>query len=176
MNKNLLEQDENNLLEMQPTGVTTFENTDNSSFSETDDTENLLEIPELTIDLPNVSQTPETASRAANITQSVGTQAEETKAETQVKEIKDIQPENSDETLFQPSAVPESTAETARKSGLAYGAAITLFGSVIFLLVIGWFADWLFGTSPWGIIGGIILGAIIGFYQFFRITSQIFKK
>ena len=82
--------------------------------------------------------------------------------------------ENSD-MLFQSPAEPESFAETARKSGLAYAAAITLFGSIVFMLLIGWFADLLLGSSPWGIVIGIILGAAIGFFQFFRLTSQILK-
>lgn len=78
--------------------------------------------------------------------------------------------------LFQMQSKPESTAETARKSGLAMSAAIALFGSVVFLLVIGWFADLLLGTSPWGIVGGIVIGSIVGFFQFFRMTSQILKN
>ena len=69
----------------------------------------------------------------------------------------------------------ETSDETVRKSGLAYAAAIVLFGSIVFTLVLGWFADLLLGTSPWGKVGGIILGAIIGFIQFFRTTSQILK-
>ena len=84
-------------------------------------------------------------------------------------------PELSD-MLFQPPAERESFAETARKSGLAYAAAITLFASVVFMLIIGWFADLLLGSSPWGIVGGIVLGAVIGFFQFFRLTSQIFRN
>jgi F0F1-type ATP synthase assembly protein I len=79
-------------------------------------------------------------------------------------------------TLFQSEYKPESQAETIRKSGLAYAAAITLFASIAFLLIIGWFADLFLGTSPWGTLAGIILGAIIGFFQFFRITSQIINN
>ncbi|HEX6124264.1 MAG TPA: AtpZ/AtpI family protein [Pyrinomonadaceae bacterium] len=71
---------------------------------------------------------------------------------------------------------PESAAENMRRSGLAYSAGIAFSAAVIFMLILGWGADVLFGTSPWGIVGGIILGSVIGFVQFFRITSQIFKK
>ncbi len=68
---------------------------------------------------------------------------------------------------------PESKAETIRKSGLAWSAAIALFGSIVFMMILGWFADQLLGSFPWGITVGITLGAIIGFLQFFRMTSQI---
>lgn len=70
----------------------------------------------------------------------------------------------------------ETPEETIRRSGLAYAAAIALFGSIVFTLILGWFADLLLGTSPWGKVGGIILGAIVGFIQFFRTTSDIFKN
>ncbi|MDH3492934.1 MAG: AtpZ/AtpI family protein, partial [Acidobacteriota bacterium] len=68
---------------------------------------------------------------------------------------------------------PESTAESIRNSGLAYSAAIALTGSVVFMLIMGWFADLLLGTTPWGIVIGIVIGAAIGFMQFFRLTAQI---
>ena len=84
--------------------------------------------------------------------------------------------ERNEPEMFQMHTKSESTAETARKSGLAMSAAIALFGSVVFLLIIGWFADLLLGTSPWGIVGGIVLGSVIGFVQFFRTTSQIIKN
>ncbi len=71
---------------------------------------------------------------------------------------------------------PESTAETIRRSGLAWSAGIAFFASVAFMLIIGWGADLLLGSTPWGIVGGIVIGSIIGFVQFFRLTSQIFKK
>jgi F0F1-type ATP synthase assembly protein I len=94
--------------------------------------------------------------------------AAESNAETAKTENNDL--------LFMPPPEPESFAETARKSGLAYAAAITLFASVVFMLIVGWFADLLLGSSPWGIVAGILLGAAIGFIQFFRMTSQIFKN
>ena len=59
---------------------------------------------------------------------------------------------------------------------MAWSAGIAFFAAVVFMLILGWGADLLLGTSPWGIVGGIVLGSIIGFVQFFRITSQIFKK
>ena len=77
--------------------------------------------------------------------------------------------------IFQSHYQSESSDETIRKSGLAYSAAIILFGSIVFTLILGWFADLLFGTAPWGKVGGIVLGAVIGFVQFFRTTSQILK-
>jgi F0F1-type ATP synthase assembly protein I len=81
-----------------------------------------------------------------------------------------------DEEFFQPPAEPETTAETARKTGLALSAGITLFGSVVVLMTLGYLADRFFHSSPTGLIIGIISGAIIGFYQFFRLTSQILRK
>ncbi|MEO8574953.1 MAG: AtpZ/AtpI family protein [Pyrinomonadaceae bacterium] len=73
-------------------------------------------------------------------------------------------------------AQPESMAETVRQSGLAYSAGIALFAAVVFMMILGWGADVLMGTSPWGIVSGIVLGSVIGFIQFFRLTTQIFKK
>jgi F0F1-type ATP synthase assembly protein I len=165
MIKNLLVQDENQSSEMKSESEkaahdSAFEKIANSHFSETGETENLHENPEMTIDAPSDLETPD----AANAVSPFETKAEES------------QSENSNEMLFQTAVKPESIAETTRKSGLAYAAAITLFGSIVFMLILGWFADLLLGTQPWGIVGGIVLGAVVGFFQFFRITSQIFKK
>ena len=73
-------------------------------------------------------------------------------------------------------APPESPDDTMRKSGLAWSAGIAMFSSIVFMMVLGWFVDLLLGTSPGGLIGGIVLGSLIGFVQLFRISSQIFQK
>lgn len=70
----------------------------------------------------------------------------------------------------------ETMAQTVRRSGLAYSAGIAFVAAVVFMLVLGWGADLLLGSAPWGIVFGIILGSVIGFVQLFRISSQIFKK
>lgn len=71
------------------------------------------------------------------------------------------------------TAPADDQQETARKSGIAYGAAITLFTSVAAFLAIGWLIDRWLGTQPWFLVGGIVLGAAAGFYQFVRMTSRL---
>jgi len=63
--------------------------------------------------------------------------------------------------------------EANRKSGLAYGAALTLFASVAAMCGVGWALDRWLGTKPWLLVAGIVLGAIAGFYQFVRIVSRL---
>jgi F0F1-type ATP synthase assembly protein I len=101
----------------------------------------------------------------------------ETMSETKTEKMPELSANETDAPSFQIiDYKPQTTAETIRDSGLAYSAAIVLVASVIFMLILGWFADLILGSSPWGVVGGIILGSIIGFVQFFRTTSQIFKK
>ena len=63
--------------------------------------------------------------------------------------------------------------EATRKSGIAYAAAFNLFASVITLAGLGWLLDRWLQTSPWLLVGGVVLGAIVGFYQFIRLTSKL---
>ena len=80
----------------------------------------------------------------------------------------DEQPPKQEEPFILSEAAPESFGETTRRSGLAWSVGIAFFASVIFMMVLGWGADLLFGTAPWGIAAGIILGALIGFVQLFH--------
>lgn len=134
-----------------------------NSADQSAETRDILEIPPLNNKAQNVAEFSETPVDTTN-SPITGTFAESSK------------PKNEAPMLFQTAYQPETQAETMRKSGLAYAAAITLFGSVIFMLIIGWFADLLLGSWPWGIVVGIVLGSLIGFFQFFRLTSQILKN
>jgi ATP synthase protein I len=63
--------------------------------------------------------------------------------------------------------------ETNRKSGIAYGAALMLFSSVVSFCGAGWLLDRWLGTKPWLLVTGIVLGAAAGFYQFVRLTAKL---
>jgi F0F1-type ATP synthase assembly protein I len=60
-----------------------------------------------------------------------------------------------------------------RRSGMAYAAALSLFFTVAMLLGLGWLLDRWLKTSPWLMVAGIILGSILGLYEFIRITSKL---
>jgi F0F1-type ATP synthase assembly protein I len=85
------------------------------------------------------------------------------------------EPRKEDPVISMPYYEPESQAESARRTGLGYTAGITFFATVAFMLFIGWGADLLLGSKPWGMVGGILLGAVIAFIQFFRITNRIYN-
>ena len=63
--------------------------------------------------------------------------------------------------------------EANRKSGIAYGAGLVLFSSVVAFCGAGWLLDRWLGTKPWLLVVGIVLGSIAGFYQFIRLTSKL---
>ena len=162
-------------------------------FAEIEDDAKPTEIAEPPAESPPVTEAEEFAAEPTNLDPLIETPLAESVAPTTVPEqfqifaeanadpIKDEAIKSGEKNYHEPNFLAssqyqsETADETIRKSGLAYSAAIILFASIVFTLVLGWFADLLFGTSPWGKVGGIILGAIIGFIQFFRTTSQILK-
>jgi ATP synthase protein I len=48
-----------------------------------------------------------------------------------------------------------------------------LFGAVAGGLIVGWLLDRWFGTGPWLLVAGIVLGAAAGFFEFIRATSKL---
>ncbi len=55
--------------------------------------------------------------------------------------------------------------ESVRKSGPAAAASYSLIGAIILLGGIGYVIDEWRGTSPWFLLGGLLLGMIVGFYE-----------
>jgi F0F1-type ATP synthase assembly protein I len=57
-----------------------------------------------------------------------------------------------------------------RRSGPAAAASYTLIGAIILLGGIGYALDQWRGTSPWFLLGGLLLGLIVGFYELARMV------
>jgi F0F1-type ATP synthase assembly protein I len=55
--------------------------------------------------------------------------------------------------------------ENVRRAGPAAGASYALIGAIILLGGIGYALDAWRGTSPWFLLGGLLLGIVVGFYE-----------
>ena len=66
------------------------------------------------------------------------------------------------------------TADENRKTGFAYAAGLTLFASVAAFTGVGYLLDRWFGTDPWCLIGGIVLGSAAGLFEFVRLSSKTY--
>jgi F0F1-type ATP synthase assembly protein I len=55
--------------------------------------------------------------------------------------------------------------ENIRRSGPAAAASYTLIGAIILFGGIGYAVDEWRGTSPWGLLAGLLLGLALGFYE-----------
>ena len=51
--------------------------------------------------------------------------------------------------------------------------AVVVTASVVALAGLGWLLDRWLATAPWLLVTGVVLGAVVGFYQFIRITSKL---
>ena len=119
-------------------------------------------------------QEPERTPAAAGEPQTPPAEATELAASGPAA-LPDEEQRSKEQPVFVAEFKPETTAENIRRFGLAWSAGIAFFGAIVFMLFIGWIADLLLGSSPWGVIGGIVFGSVIGFVQFFRITNRIFR-
>lgn len=69
----------------------------------------------------------------------------------------------------------QNLAETYRTLGPYMGLGTELAASVVGMLLIGYFLDKHFNTSPWLLLTGAAIGMIGGFYNFFREVQKLGK-
>lgn len=67
----------------------------------------------------------------------------------------------------------EAFQDTVRQSGPAASGSYALIGAIILLGGIGYAVDRWQGTSPWFLLGGLLLGIIVGFYE---LAKTVFRK
>jgi F0F1-type ATP synthase assembly protein I len=79
---------------------------------------------------------------------------------------------NNDRDLFLVRSL-KSFQENVRRAGPAAGASYTLIGAILLLGGIGYALDTWRGTSPWFLLGGLLLGLIVGFYE---LAMTVFRR
>ena len=72
---------------------------------------------------------------------------------------------------FSFSRSARSLQQSAENAGPIAGASYTLVGGILVLGGIGYAVDKWRGTSPWGLIIGLALGIIVGFYDLIKTTA-----
>jgi F0F1-type ATP synthase assembly protein I len=55
--------------------------------------------------------------------------------------------------------------ENVTRSGPVAAAGYTLIGAILLLGGLGYVLDSRWGTAPWLLVGGLILGIVVGFYE-----------
>ncbi len=55
--------------------------------------------------------------------------------------------------------------ENFRRAGPAAAASYTLLGAIVLLGGVGYALDRWWGTSPWLVFAGLVLGVVVGLYE-----------
>lgn len=63
-----------------------------------------------------------------------------------------------------------SFQDNVTRSGPVAGASYTLIGAIILLGGIGYALDGWLGSEPWCLIGGLLLGIVVGFWELVKVT------
>ena len=73
---------------------------------------------------------------------------------------------------FSFSRSAKSLQDNASNAGAVAGASYTLVGGIILLGGLGYLLDKWQGTGPWGLLIGLALGIIVGFYDLVKTTTS----
>lgn len=79
--------------------------------------------------------------------------------------LKSLQDEISPHTTTAP---PPSNSTQSQRAGMRAGSE--LIGGLLGGLMFGYFFDYMVGTKPYGLVTGLLLGVVAGFYGVYRYT------
>lgn len=69
--------------------------------------------------------------------------------------------------------VTRALQDNMRRSGAVAGASYALVGAILLLGGLGYWWDGWAGTAPWGLVAGLALGIIVGFYE---LVKTVWRK
>lgn len=69
---------------------------------------------------------------------------------------------------FSIARATEAFQDNVSRSGRYAGASYTLVGGIIVLGGIGYVLDGWWGTKPWLLLVGLLLGIVVGFYEIIK--------
>ena len=72
---------------------------------------------------------------------------------------------------FSLARATEALQDNVARSGRAAGASYTLVGGIIVLGGLGYVLDGRLGTEPWLLVGGLLMGIVVGFYEIVKATK-----
>jgi F0F1-type ATP synthase assembly protein I len=72
---------------------------------------------------------------------------------------------------FSLARATEALQDNVARSGRAAGASYTLIGGILLLGGLGYVLDGRLGTQPWLLVGGLVLGIVVGFYEIVKATK-----
>ncbi len=78
--------------------------------------------------------------------------------------------------LAKRTARPEGIAPHSAAVNQAYRIVVELFGGVLVGLGLGFGVDRLFGTNPWGLIGGVLAGFALAVYMARRTANRLMAQ
>jgi ATP synthase protein I len=69
---------------------------------------------------------------------------------------------------FSYSKSARSLQDNASRAGNAAAVSYSLIGAIVLMGGLGYGFDWWRGTSPWGLVVGLLLGIVVGFYELIK--------
>jgi len=68
------------------------------------------------------------------------------------------------------------TARAQRKAAPYLDAVWRMVGALLVGVGLGWFLDRRLGSGPWGLVGGLGLGMLVGFWSLYRSLLALGKR